>query len=124
MKFAKLMAYLGIASTDTDITEAHMTSAETKIAELEKAASDAELAKKAAEDKLLEASGQLTTAKADLETAQTNVKTLEDWKKEQKAVDGSAEDESNRGDEEPAGSAASFETVAANAIASAKKRVG
>lgn len=116
LKFPKLMSFLGITSADSAVTEENMTSAEAKIAQLEEANAAAELAKKAAEDKVLEVSGQLTTA-------QNQVKTLEGWKSEQAAVDGSKQDESNRADEEeaPAAGATSFESIASSAIANRKR---
>jgi hypothetical protein len=123
-KFANILGFLGLGSDKEAVTEAHLQAADDKIAQLE-------LDKKAADDKATQAAAALKTAQdekakvdGDLKTASDKVATLEEWKKNQKAVDGREEDDSNDLDDEPTEALASWEKASASAIASAKKRLG
>jgi hypothetical protein len=123
IKFASILAALGLGSPTEAVTEAHLEAADAKIAQLE-------LDKKAADDKAVQAAAALKTAQdekteadAKLKTASDKVATLEEWKANQKAVDGRDEDDSNTLDDKREASEP-WEKMAASAIADAKKRVG
>jgi len=123
IKFASILAALGLGSTSEAVTEAHLEAADAKIAQLE-------LDKQAADDKVTKAAADLKTAQdektkvaGDLKTASDKVATLEEWKKNQAIVDGRDEDDTNTLDDKPEASEP-WEKMAASAIATAKKRVG
>jgi len=124
IKFASILAALGLGSTSEAVTEAHLEAADAKIAQLE-------LDKQAADDKATKAAADLKTAQdektkvaGDLKAASDKVATLEEWKKNQAAVDGREEDDSNDLDDEPSEPLASWEKASASAIANTKKRLG
>jgi len=123
-KFANILGFLGLGSDKEAVTEAHLQAADDKIAQLE-------LDKKAADDKAAQAATALKTAEeektkvvGELETTKGKVATLEEWKKNQAAVDGREEDDSNDLDDEPSEPLASWEKASASAIANTKKRLG
>lgn len=123
-KFANILGFLGLGSDKEAVTEAHLQAADDKIAQLE-------LDKKAADDKAAQAATALKTAEeektkvvGELETTKGKVATLEEWKANQKAVDGREEDDSNDLDKESSEPLASWEKASASAIANTKKRLG
>ena len=123
IKFASILAALGMGSTTEAVTEAHLEAADAKIAQLEedKKAADLKVEKAAAD--LKTAQDEKAKTEASLKTAEEKAATLEEWKKNQATVDGRDSDDSNTLDK---GAEASepWEKMAASAIASAKKRVG
>ena len=122
-KFANILGFLGLGSDKEAVTEAHLQAADDKIAQLEqdKKAADTKATEAAAALKLAE-DEKAKTAK-DLKASQDHAATLEEWKKNQQAVDGRDEDDSNSLDDKPEASEP-WEKMAASAIATAKKRVG
>lgn len=110
--FLKLRALLGLddKADVSAITDEQMTQAEARIAQLETDKTTAETA--------------LATTQATLATTSGQLATLEAWKKEQKAVDGREEDESNSLDEDGPAAKESWEVAATSTIASVKKRLG
>ncbi len=123
IKFASILAALGLGSPTEAVTEAHLEAADAKIAQLE-------LDKKAADDRAAQAATALKTAQdeqtktaGDLKTASDKLATLEDWKLKQKATDGREGDDSNTLDDKPEAQE-SWEKMATAAITTAKKRVG
>ena len=122
-KFANILGFLGLGSDKETVTEAHLEAADTKIAELTLAKADAEAKLATAQGDLKTATDNLTKAGTDLKAEQGKVATLEQWKQEQKAVDGRQEDDSNNLDDDTEPKAA-WEVASATAVANAKKRVG
>lgn len=123
--YPKILGLLGLGSEKEALTETHMQAAENSITLLEQGKTDAELRAQTAEASLATATDALTKANASLATEQGKVATLEEWKKNQKAVDGREQDDSNDlDDDDPSEPLASWEKASASAIASAKKRVG
>jgi chromosome segregation ATPase len=122
-KFANILAALGLGSDKEPVTAAHLEAADTKIAQLEQAKTDAESKLATAETNLKTAQDEKATAASALEDEKKKTATLEEWKKNQAAVDGRDEDDSNKLD---GGAEASepWEKMAASAVASAKKRLG
>lgn len=123
IKFASILAALGVRSASEPVTEAHLEAADSKIAQLE-------TDKVTAETKLATAEGNLKTAqeeKGKAEAALTETKgklaTLQEWKDNQAKVDGREEDDSNNLEEKSA-ALEPWEKLSASAIATAKKRVG
>jgi chromosome segregation ATPase len=123
-KFANILGFLGLGSDKEAVTEAHLEAADTKIAQLEQAKADAESKLATAEGALKTAQDEKAKADTSLKTEQDKVATLERWKAGQKASDGRTEDESNSLDAQDEEPKAAWEVASANAIASAKKRVG
>jgi hypothetical protein len=123
-KFANILGFLGLGSDKEAVTEAHLQAADDKIAQLEqdKKAADTKATEVAAALKVAE-DEKAKTAK-DLKASQDHAATLEEWKKNQQAVDGRDEDDSNSLDEGQKEALAPWETAAASAIEIAKKRVG
>jgi hypothetical protein len=122
-QYPKILGLLGLGSEKEALTETHMQAAENSITLLEQGKTDAELRAQTAEASLATATDELTKANASLATEQGKVATLEEWKKNQKAVDGRDEDDSNTLDDKPEASEP-WEKMAASAIDGAKKRVG
>jgi hypothetical protein len=123
IKFASILAALGVGSTSETVTEAHLEAADAKIAQLEQD-------KKTADANALQAAAALKTAEdektkiaGDLKTAEDKAATLQTWKDNQASVDGRDEDDSNKLDGKQEASEP-WEKLSASAIASAKKRVG
>ncbi|MGI4835096.1 MAG: hypothetical protein ACRYFK_16710 [Janthinobacterium lividum] len=123
IKFASILAALGMGSTTEAVTEAHLEAADAKIAQLE-------ADKKSADAKAEQAATDLKTAqdakaKADTDLTETKGKlaTLEQWKKNQATTDEREEDESNTLDNQPEAQQA-WEKTAASAIATTKRRLG
>ena len=128
MKFALISALLGLSSESEALTDAHMTTAETKLGALQ--ASEAALSSQVtalteqlatAGTELSTAAAALSSAQGELTTAQATVTTLEKWKQEQAVVDGRREDASNEGNAAPK---AAFEADAAAVIARVKANLG
>lgn len=122
-KFASILAALGMGSTTEAVTEANLEAADSKFAQLE-------ADKVAAEGKLTTAEANLKTAleekgkaEATLTETQGKLATLQTWKDNQANVDGRDEDDSNSldGGKE---AAAPWETAAAAAVATVKRRIG
>jgi predicted nucleic acid-binding Zn-ribbon protein len=124
VKFPKVLGFLNLKSGTDAVTEANLQSAEDKIAALEQEKNTAEQRAQTAESSLTTACDELTKTKASLDSEKGKVATLEEWKKNQKAVDAREEDDSNTLDEEQPEALASWEKAAASAIEIAKKRVG
>ncbi len=124
IKFANILAALGMGSKMEAVTEAHLEAADAKIAQLEQAKLDADAKVTDAEAALKTATEEKTKVAGELKEASDKVATLEDWKKQQATVDGREEDDSNSLDKEDEGPKASWEVAAAMAVATAKKRVG
>ncbi len=116
IKFASILAALGVRSASEPVTEAHLEAADAKIAQLESDKETAEAGLKTALEEKGKVEATLTETKGKLAT-------LEKWKKEQKAVDGRDEDESNSLDDQPE-ALESWERAAASTIANTKKRLG
>ena len=123
IKFASILAALGLGSTTEAVTEAHLEAADAKIAQLEadKVAADLKVEKAAAD--LKTAQDEKATTEASLKAAEDKAATLEEWKKNQAAVDGREQDDTNTL-EGGAEALAPWEKLSASAIATAKKRVG
>jgi chromosome segregation ATPase len=122
-KFANILGFLGLGSDKEAVTEAHLQAADDKIAKLEQDKKAADLKAEQAASDLKTAQDEKTKVEGDLKTASDKVATLEEWKKNQAAVDGRDEDESNSLDKgmeatEP------WEKASATAIANTKKRLG
>ena len=123
IKFASILAALGLGSTTEAVTEAHLEAADAKIAQLEEDKKAADLKAEQAATALKTAQDEKTKVDGDLKTASDKVATLEEWKKNQAIVDGRDEDDTNNL-EKGAEATEPWEKMAASAIASAKKRVG
>ena len=129
--FAHILGYLGLKGNTDTVTEAHLQAADDKIALLEQEKTAADTRAQEAEAARVTAQTALDTAKADaaatttkLTAAEGQVKTLEDWKSKQKAVDNREEDNSNDLDGDDEGPKAAWEVAGAKAMASVKKRLG
>lgn len=123
IKFASILAALGMGSATEAVTEAHLEAADAKIAQLEEdkkaaglKATEAAAALKVAEDE------KAKTAK-ELQASQERAATLQEWKDNQATVDGRDSDDSNTLDK-GAEATEPWEKMASAAIATAKKRVG
>jgi Tfp pilus assembly protein PilE len=123
IKFASILAALGMGSTTEAVTEAHLEAADAKIAQLEQAKTDAESKLATAETNLKTAQDEKATAASALEVEKMKTATLEEWKKNQAAVDNREEDDTNNL-EGGAEALAPWEKASASAIANAKRRVG
>ena len=123
IKFASILAALGMGSTTEAVTEAHLEAADAKIAQLEADKITAEGKLTTAEANLKTALEEKGKAEATLTEAKGKLATLEQWKQEQKAVDGRQEDDTNNLEEKSA-ALEPWEKLSASAIATAKKRVG
>ncbi|MVN79333.1 hypothetical protein GO988_23630 [Hymenobacter sp. HMF4947] len=123
IKFASILAALGMGSTTEAVTEAHLEAADAKIAQLEADKVAADLKVEQAAAALKTAEEEKNKVAGELKTASDKVATLEEWKKNQAQVDGRGEDESNQLDTQPEASEP-WEKMAASAIASTKKRLG
>jgi hypothetical protein len=123
-QYPKILGLLGLGSEKEALTETHMQAAEDKITQLEQSQAAADLRAQTAEASLATATDALTKANASLATEQGKVATLEEWKKNQAAVDGREEDDSNDLDKPSTEALAPWEQKAASAIADAKERVG
>jgi len=123
-KFANILGFLGLGSNNETVTEAHLEAADTKIAELTQAKADAETQLATAQGDLKTAQDAKTKADTDLQAEQKKTAQLEQWKQEQKAVDGRQEDDSNNLDDTDTEPKAAWEVASATAVANARKRVG
>jgi hypothetical protein len=123
IKFASILAALGMGSTTEAVTEAHLEAADAKIAQLEADKVAADLKAEQAATALKTAQDEQTKTAASLKTAEEKAATLEEWKKNQAQVDGRDEDDSNKLDNQ-AEAAEPWEKLSASAIASTKKRLG
>ena len=123
IKFASILAALGMGSTTEAVTEAHLEAADAKIAQLEADKVAADLKTEQAAAALKTAQGEQTKVAGELKTASDKVATLEEWKKNQATVDGRDEDDANKLDDKPEAKE-SWEIAAAASIASTKKRLG
>jgi chromosome segregation ATPase len=124
IKFASILAVLGLGSTTEAVTEAHLQAADDKIAQLEQDKKAADLKAEQAATALKTAEDEKTKLAGDLKASEEKTKTLEEWKKNQAQVDGREEDDSNTLEDGQGEPLASFEKASASAIASAKKRLG
>ena len=124
IKFASILAALGLGSTTEAVTEAHLEAADAKIAQLEEDKKAADLKASQAAAALKAAEDEKAKVAADLKTAEEKTATLEEWKKNQQAVDGREEDDSNALDDDKTEALAPWKKASASAIASAKKRLG
>jgi hypothetical protein len=122
-KFANILGFLGLGSDKEAVTEAHLQTADDKIAQLtaDKAAADLKATETAAALKLAEE--EKTRISGELQTATEKAATLQTWKDNQAQVDGRDEDDSNKLDNQ-AEASEPWEKLGASAIANAKKRVG
>ena len=123
IKFASILAALGMGSTTEAVTEAHLEAADAKIAQLEADKVAADLKVEQAAKDLKTAQDEQTKTAGELKTASDKVATLEEWKKNQAQVDGRDEDYSNTLDDKPEASEP-WEKVSASTIANTKKRLG
>lgn len=123
IKFASILAALGLGSTTEAVTEAHLQAADDKIAQLEQDKKAADLKAEQAATALKTAEDEKTKLAGDLKTAEEKTATLEEWKKNQAQVDGRDEDDTNKLDNK-AEASEPWEKLSATAIANAKKRVG
>jgi predicted P-loop ATPase len=123
IKFASILAALGMGSTTEAVTEAHLEAADAKIAQLEQDKKDADDKATAAATALKTAEDEKTKIAGDLKTAEDKAATLQTWKDNQASVDGRESDDSNNLDGKQEASEP-WEKLSASAIASAKKRVG
>ena len=117
------MKAMGLGSEKEAVTEAHLQAADETIAQLTQAKADADAKAALAETALATANEEKTKAATALAEEKQKVATLEEWKKNQAAVDGREEDDSNSLDGETE-ALAPWEQAAASAIATAKKRTG
>jgi hypothetical protein len=122
-KFANILGFLGLGSDKEAVTEAHLQNADDKIAQLE-------LDKKTADDKAAQAAAALKTAEdektriaGELKVASDKAATLQEWKDNQKAVDGREEDDTNTLDGKREAKA-SWEVAASDAVETTKRRLG
>ena len=129
-KFAYILGALGLKSNTDAVTEAHLQAADDKIALLEQEKTAAETKAEQAEAARIQAQTALDTAKTEaadtatkLKAEEEKVATLENWKKNQQAVDGREEDDSNNLDDHDAEPKTAWETAAAGTIAGVKKRL-
>jgi hypothetical protein len=123
-QYPKILGLLGLGSEKEALTEAHMQAAEEKITQLEQGKADADLKAEQAAAALQTAQEEKTKIAGELETTKGTLATLEEWKKNQQAVDGREKDDSNTLDDNQAEALAPWEKTAAKAVASAKKRLG
>jgi hypothetical protein len=123
IKFASILAVLGLGSTTEAVTEAHLEAADAKIAQLEEDKKTAELKVEKAAADLKTAQDEKAKTEASLKTAEDKAATLEEWKKNQAIVDGRDEDESNSLDK-GAEATEPWEKASAAAISNTKKRLG
>ena len=130
-KFARILAFMGLASDTEPVTEAHLQTANDKIAQLEQAKSDAEASLATVTDErdqaktaLATAEGKVTETEGKLAILETEATTLRAWKKSNKADDGRTEDETNKLDGDDEAPKASWEVAASKHIADTKKRLG
>ncbi|MVN79335.1 hypothetical protein GO988_23640 [Hymenobacter sp. HMF4947] len=123
IKFPKVLGFLNLKSGSDAVTEANLQSAEDKIAQLEQDKSAADLKASEAEAALKLANDEKTKTAADLKTAQDKAATLQTWKDNQAQVDNRTEDDSNSL-EDKTEAKAPWETQAAAAIETVKRRVG
>ena len=122
-KFANILGFLGLGSDKEAVTEAHLQAADDKIAQLTEQKAAAELKASEAGAALKLAEEEKTKIAGELQTASEKVATLEKWQREQRAVDGRQEDDSNALDDKPE-AMEPWERAAASTIASTKKRLG
>lgn len=123
IKFASILAALGLGSTTEAVTEAHLEAADAKIAQLQEDKKAADLKAEQAAADLKTAQDEKAKVAGDLKTASDKVATLEEWQKNQKAVDNREEDDTNALDDKPE-ALSSWEKASASAIANTKKRLG
>ena len=123
LKFASILAALGLGSTTEPVTEAHLQAADDKFAQLQSDKAAADLTVSETEAALKTAQEEQTKTAASLKTAEDKAATLQQWKDNQATVDNRDEDDSNTldGGKE---AAEPWERVASSTIASTKKRLG
>ena len=95
IKFASILAALGVRSASEPVIEAHLEAADAKIAQLESDKVTAEEKLATAEENLKTAQDEKGKAEAALTETKGKLATLEGWKQEQQAVDKREEDDSN-----------------------------
>jgi hypothetical protein len=124
IKFASILAALGMGSSTEPVTEAHLEAADAKIAQLEEDKKAADLKADQAAAALKTAQDEQTKTAASLKTAEEKVDTLQTWKDNQAKVDNRDEDDSNTLDKGAEAAAEPWEKMAAATIARTKKSLG
>jgi hypothetical protein len=122
-KFASILAALGLGSTSEAVTEAHLEAADASIAQLQEDKKAADLKAEQAEAALRTAEDEKTKIAGELKTASDKAATLQEWKDNQKAVDGREEDDTNTLDGKREAKA-SWEVAASDAVETTKRRLG